>query len=93
MFLGIPWCFGIRSSTSAPALVSVDLLTWVMSLGSKYQNSCQSRFSGEHLVLEALQEKEFKKYWQFPISFFIRVSRFLRCFSQEWRISVFALSV
>ena len=42
-----------------------------------YQNSCQSRFSGVHLVSEVFQEKgDSRECWQFPISFYKRVSRF-----------------
>ena len=56
-----------------------------------YQNSCQSNFSSVHLVFEVFQDKEFKE--RLAISYLVLQAciSFLRCFRQEWRISVFAL--
>ena len=44
-----------------------------------YQNECQSRFSGVYLAFEVFdnfQKRELRNYWQFPISFYRRASRF-----------------
>ena len=41
--------------------------------------------------LRCFRKGNLRKSWQFLISFYRRLSPFLRCFRQEWRLSVFAL--